>query len=415
MPLHTLGLFLLADGTHAGFDKHRNRFFWEGQGNKKKYHMVKWEDICQPKCQGGLGAINSKFMNIALMAKWIWRILGDSDPSLLWLRLLKAKYNVKELFSSRPVACSPFWHSIHKIKHHFKKGVRFSLGAHSSISFWKDLWIGDTPLCVKFPSLFQKSSDSDISIAQAYFEEGWWIPFRRNLDQDDTQAWGDLVNLVEDIELEDCEDHISWDWEQAGCYSSRSMYRELCKKPEVQITKYIWNYAVPPKIKIFTWQLVRGRLPSNDHILNKHGPSDGRCALCGEWETADHIFFQCPLAQFLWSGVREMLSVSWNPYSRMDWFIILDSLGERSKRLMWIFFAAQSWALWTTRNKFTIERKFPRQPADITFKLMLSLQLWRPLQKPKDLGALDELIRLTKAFFARTSTPPAAPSMNHQS
>jgi hypothetical protein len=30
MPLHTLGLFLLADGTHAGFDKHRNRFFWEG-------------------------------------------------------------------------------------------------------------------------------------------------------------------------------------------------------------------------------------------------------------------------------------------------------------------------------------------------------------------------------------------------
>jgi hypothetical protein len=34
MPLHMLGLFLLADGTHAGFDKHRNRFFWEGQGTK---------------------------------------------------------------------------------------------------------------------------------------------------------------------------------------------------------------------------------------------------------------------------------------------------------------------------------------------------------------------------------------------
>jgi hypothetical protein len=49
MPLHTLGLFLLADGTHAGFDKHRNRFFWEGQGTKKKYHMVKGEDVCQPK------------------------------------------------------------------------------------------------------------------------------------------------------------------------------------------------------------------------------------------------------------------------------------------------------------------------------------------------------------------------------
>jgi hypothetical protein len=33
LPLHTMGLFLLADGTHAGMDKHRNRFFWEGQSS----------------------------------------------------------------------------------------------------------------------------------------------------------------------------------------------------------------------------------------------------------------------------------------------------------------------------------------------------------------------------------------------
>jgi hypothetical protein len=49
LPMHTMGLFLLADGTHDRFDKHMNRFFWEGQGTKKKYHLVKWQDICQPK------------------------------------------------------------------------------------------------------------------------------------------------------------------------------------------------------------------------------------------------------------------------------------------------------------------------------------------------------------------------------
>jgi hypothetical protein len=82
--------------------------------------------------------------------------------------------------------------------------------------------------------------------------------------------------------------------------------------------------------------------------------------------------------------------------------------------MVWTFFAAQYWALWNTRNKFTIERKFSHQPADIIFKLMISLQLWRPLQKPKDLGALDELIALTKAFFAGNSTPPAASNRNQQ-
>jgi hypothetical protein len=33
-----MGLFLLAEGTHAGFDEHLARYFWEGLGDKQKYH-----------------------------------------------------------------------------------------------------------------------------------------------------------------------------------------------------------------------------------------------------------------------------------------------------------------------------------------------------------------------------------------
>jgi hypothetical protein len=35
-----IGIFLLAEGTHAGFDKHLARFFWEGIGDKRKFHWV---------------------------------------------------------------------------------------------------------------------------------------------------------------------------------------------------------------------------------------------------------------------------------------------------------------------------------------------------------------------------------------
>jgi hypothetical protein len=183
----------------------------------------------------------------------------------------------------------------------------------------------------------------------------------------------------------------------------------LCKKPEVSLTKYLWDFAIPLKIKIFTWQLARGRLPSNDQILTRLGPSDGKCALCGDIEHVDHIFFQCPLAQFLWSGVREMFGVTWNPSSRLDWFTILDSLSSKAQRAVWTFFASQCWAIWTTRNKFTIEGKFPRQPADCIFKIILSLQLRRPLQRSKDKGTLDELISMTKAFFGTSYSPPTPP------
>jgi hypothetical protein len=178
------------------------------------------------------------------------------------------------------------------IKEQFRLGARFHPGAHSKISFWNDLWIGEDPLIVRFPSLFLKSSYSDISIAQAYSEEGWRIPFRRNLDHNDVQAWRELCGIVEDIDLADFPDRISWHLEPLGNFSLWSLYLLLCKKPEVPLTNYLWSYAVPLKIKIFTWQLAWGRLPSNDQILARFGPSEGKCALCGNIEYVEHIFFQ---------------------------------------------------------------------------------------------------------------------------
>jgi hypothetical protein len=51
-----MGLFLLAEGTHAAFDKVLARFFWEGIGEKRKYHWLRWEDCCVPQTMGGSGA-----------------------------------------------------------------------------------------------------------------------------------------------------------------------------------------------------------------------------------------------------------------------------------------------------------------------------------------------------------------------
>jgi hypothetical protein len=112
---------------------------------------------------------------------------------MLWLKLLSAKYRISEIFSSTPNSCSPFWHSIHKVKEHFRMGVRFSPSKNSSISFWKDVWIGEVPLFSRFPTLFAKSSDTDLTMAQTYSEEGWHIFFRRALDQGDLQAWSEIV------------------------------------------------------------------------------------------------------------------------------------------------------------------------------------------------------------------------------
>jgi hypothetical protein len=98
-----MSFFMLVDGTHAGFDKHKGRFFWEGTSDKRKYHWVKWQEVCRPKEQWGLGILNMKLMNIALMVKWIWKIFMEQPDNALWHRIIRAKYpGAGNIFEAKP-------------------------------------------------------------------------------------------------------------------------------------------------------------------------------------------------------------------------------------------------------------------------------------------------------------------------
>jgi hypothetical protein len=68
----------------------------------------------------------------------------------------------------------------------------------------------------------------------------------------------------------------------------------------------------------------------------------------------------------------------------------------KAKRFNWLLFAAQSWALWKIRNKFSIEGIFPKQPSDFVFKTTILLQQWRPLTRSKDVELVEGMISLTK-------------------
>lgn len=78
LPMYMMGMYILPEGVHSAFDKELARFFWQAGNGRPKYQMVKWTDICVPKDRGGLGIPASRRMNVALMLRWVWRILqGD--------------------------------------------------------------------------------------------------------------------------------------------------------------------------------------------------------------------------------------------------------------------------------------------------------------------------------------------------
>ena len=62
-------------------EKLERDFPWNDGEDKRKFHLVNWAIICEPKKEGGLGIRPLKQLNHALLGKWLWR-LGEEQESL---------------------------------------------------------------------------------------------------------------------------------------------------------------------------------------------------------------------------------------------------------------------------------------------------------------------------------------------
>jgi hypothetical protein len=52
-----LSFFLLPKGILNKLDYYRSRFYWQEDSEKKKYQFAKWNVVCHPNDQGGIGIL----------------------------------------------------------------------------------------------------------------------------------------------------------------------------------------------------------------------------------------------------------------------------------------------------------------------------------------------------------------------
>ena len=110
-----MSLYLFPKTIVAILEKQRRKFFWQGGGTKKKYHLVAWKTICLSKTRGGLGIKDITKRNISLLCKWWWKLETKSG---LWQDLVEKKY-----LKGNPISMvkhkaddSPIWADLLKIR-----------------------------------------------------------------------------------------------------------------------------------------------------------------------------------------------------------------------------------------------------------------------------------------------------------
>src|SRR3989337_3230430 len=168
LPMFLLSFFEVPVGVWKRLDFYRSRFFWQSDEAKKKYRLARWDIICRPKDQGGLGIENLEIKNKCLMSKWLYRL--ETEPEGMWAQILRNKYLQTKTLSQvtvRPTD-SPFWKGLMKVKQSMFNRTKFLIGDGTSTRFWEDTWLGEIPLSIQYPSLYRIAQRRDVVVATGF-------------------------------------------------------------------------------------------------------------------------------------------------------------------------------------------------------------------------------------------------------
>ena len=132
--------FFLPKGVLEKIDCFRSRFYWQNDQHRRKYRLAKWEILCQPKIQGGLGIQNLDVQNRCLLSKWLFKLINEDG---LWQELLRNKYLKDKTIGScsKMPTDSYFWKGLMNVKDTFMgSGHLRSKMVHKLVFGWIPGW-----------------------------------------------------------------------------------------------------------------------------------------------------------------------------------------------------------------------------------------------------------------------------------
>jgi hypothetical protein len=404
LPMFMLSFLQIPVGVRKRLDFFRSRFFWQSDENKKKYRLSKWNMLCRPKDQGGLGIEVLEIKNRCLLSKWLFKLLHEEG---VWQELLTNKYlKTKTLAQvhANPTD-SQFWKGLMAVKEDFFSKGRFQVGDGTSVRFWEDTWLGNLSLSHQYPNLYNIVQRKNVLVANVLGQVPLNIAFRRNLTGIKWNEWIHLCQRLITIQLTNESDMFKWNLTTAGTFSVKSMYLDLMNDDTRYLRSYLWKIKVPLKVKIFMWFLSNKVLLTKDNLVRRKWTGSQKCCFCDSLETVEHLFITCPFAQIIWRMIYFAYNIP--PPSNItnmfgNW---LNGVDKTNKGRIRIGVSALCWAIWNRRNDIIFNQSKGTNFLQVINLMVHWIQLWSCLlpsnQQAAMVSGCNRLLMVTQAFYNR--------------
>lgn len=245
------------------------------------------------------------------------------------------------------------------------------MGDGKSINIWQDPWLSLNKQ--ERPMGPPTEQSAELCVADLLIQEGMrWN--RRKIQPVLPEYEEQILSLKPS--LTGVSDKLIWLSTKSGDYSVKYGYY-VAVESDVQIagadtefdwSKNVWKLDCAPKVKLFSWKLLKGALPVGERLIERHIEVDPTCKRCGCNESIIHLLFQCQFAQKVWQLAPFVTEMDYRGTVDLltAWPLIcyqkcLPPSGIASGTLFpWI-----AWDIWNARNRLVFDGLLPhpRKPS----------------------------------------------------
>lgn len=420
IPVYLLSFFKFPKWALDMINSQMANCLWNDYEGHRKIHLANWQMVCMKQEFGGLGIPNLHDLNICLLGSLVKRYMAGEGK--IWKFFVDFKYlkTAPNIFCGKTLGTSQFWKGVMWAAKAVKMGSRWIVGEGAKIRFWEDSWFGTSPLTIQFWDLYCICREQCNTIQQVWDGQTLRISFRRVFDDQMMLKWFELEEIARSIVLTENCDSLVWQYEASGQYSSSSLYTVINFRGVTPVfLPAVWKITVPPRVHVFLWLLFYNKLMTRDNLLKRNLKKPEDCVFCSCKESICHLFFECVVAQEIWTMVSCLLgrTVGGNIES-------VASLWVAGKQLDHVntICSAVLWAIWKFRNNMIFNGVPWISVKQIWWLVLRLVKKWKVIYKEHMMARLenseDQLQQLPAAdnvgvMWARPGLDTKHPGLPH--